>query len=296
MKAWQIPTDLTQIKAARGYAAPAVIAVVMLALVIYLAKPHSAYVAPPDPPLTPEYKLVFMDHFDTLDLARGGADRKPHTWYPGVWWSSKKTALSNIAVNGSILSLTWNRNQAPGTDTQTTIATLSPDKLIFKAWRYGYFEARMRWDVVKGAWPAFWLISVQDATGQNVYNGTKRAGEIDVFEGQGAHPKIFYGTIHEWINSHTDHPSRDNAFQLPEGTDMSQFHTYGLLWTPGKVTWYFDDLPLHTEPTPEVFDKQDYFLVLTMQEGVDWTGDDLSGVTAPRMTLNVDWVKVWQKQ
>jgi beta-glucanase (GH16 family) len=61
------------------------------------------------------------------------------------------------------------------------------------------------------------------------------------------------------------------------------------------VTWYFDDHPLHTEPTPEVFDRQDFFLVLTMQAGVNWRVGDLSGVDANRMKMDVDWVRVWQK-
>lgn len=276
------------------------LAVVTFAFIAILAPPHSLCAAQPDvPPQASGYKLAFEDNFNTLDLATDGPgeDQKSrvHTWYPGVWWSSKPTELGNISVSKSILALTWTRNH-PGRDTRTSITTLSHDKRQFKAWRYGYFEARMRWDVVKGAWPAFWLIPVQDATGQNVYDGVKKTGEIDIFEGQGGLPHTFYGTIHEWwLNTGTDHSNRNNAFHLPEDADMSQFHTYGLLWKPGQVTWYFDNHPLHSEKTPEIVDRQDFYLVLTMQEGVNWTGDDLSGVTATRMTLNVDWVRVWQK-
>jgi beta-glucanase (GH16 family) len=234
--------------------------------------------------------MVFVDEFDALDLSPDG--QGVHTWYEGVWYNQKHAPLRNISAAGSILSLTWRRGQDAE---DTSITTLSRDAQHFKAWRYGYFEARMRWNVVKGAWPAFWLIPVQNATGQDVYDGTKRSGEIDVFEGLGDHPHTFYGTIHEWINSKTDHASRDNTFRLPRDADMSQFHTYGLLWIPGKVTWYFDNRPLHTEETPAIVDKQDFFLVLSMQEGQDWKYGDLSGVTAPSMTLNVDWVRVWQK-
>jgi len=276
--------------------AAATICVAILAFAVILAARHIQSAKPGGegagaPALEAQgYKLVFADDFDTLDL--GSGDSKAHTWYSGVWFSPEEPEPTNISANKSILSLTWSSAQGPA---DTSITTLSRDKRKFKAWRYGYFEARMRWEPVKGAWPAFWLIPVQDATGQDIYNGTKRSGEIDVFEGQGEQPHTFFGTIHEWTNSHTDQASRNNAFQLPSDTDMSQFHTYGALWTPGNITWYYDNRPLHSEPTPPIFDQQDFFMVLTMQEGRNWKNGDLSGVTAPRMTLNVDWVKVWQK-
>jgi beta-glucanase (GH16 family) len=235
------------------------------------------------------YKPVFVDEFDKIDLSPNGLGA--HSWYEGVWWYSKHAPLGNISASGSTLSLTWQRGQSA---TETTISTLSRDGHNFAAWRYGYFEARMRWDVVKGAWPAFWLIPVQSLNNRDVYNGTKESGEIDIFEGQGDHPHTFYGTIHDWINLH-DHASKKNAFALADNTDFSQYHVYGLLWTPGKVTWYLDNQPLHSESAPAIFDQQDFFLVLGMQEGDDWKAGNLSGVTAATMTLNVDWVRVWQK-
>jgi beta-glucanase (GH16 family) len=251
------------------------------------ARSQSKQLAPP--PQAEGCRLVFADEFDADDLSPDGAG--VHTWYEGVWWYHKHAPLSNISIEGSVLSLKWARGQEAS---DTSISTLSRDAHHFAAWRYGYYEARMRWDVVRGAWPAFWLIPVQDAEDKAVYNGTKETGEIDIFEGQGDHPHTFYGTIHDWVNLH-DHANRDNTFQLSDNVDFSEFHTYGLLWTPGEVTWYFDNHPLHSEKTPAIFDRQDFFLVLGMAAGEDWKAGNLSGVPAPSMTLNVDWVRVWQK-
>jgi len=245
----------------------------------------------PDKPAPPSqaqgYKLVFADEFDTLDLSPDG--RGIHEWYEGIWFNHQHAPRKNISVANSMLCLKWERGQR---STDTSITTLSPYLQNFAVWRYGYFEARLRWDVVKGAWPAFWLIPVEDATGQDIYNGMKESGEIDIFEGQGDEPHVFYGTIHDWLNLH-DQANRNNAFPLPRNVDLNQFHTYGLLWTPGKVVWYLDNQPLHSESTPAVFDRQNFFLVLGMQE--DWKAGNLSGVTASSMTLNVDWVRVWQQ-
>ncbi len=33
-----------------------------------------------------------------------------------------------------------------------------------KTFRYGYFEARMKWSAGRGAWPGFWLYSYRHAT------------------------------------------------------------------------------------------------------------------------------------
>ena len=244
---------------------------------------------PAAPPQAQGYKLVFADHFDTLDLSPDG--RGVHEWYEGIWFNHQHAPRQNISAANSMLCLKWEQGQGA---VDTSITTLSPHSGKYAAWRYGYFEARLRWDVVNGAWPAFWLIPVQDATGQDIYNGTKESGEIDIFEGQGDQPHVFYGTIHDWVNLH-DHANRNNAFPLPANLDFNHFHTYGLLWTPGKVTWYLDNQPLHSENTPAVFDRQDFFIVLSMQEGADWKAGNRSGVTASRMTLNVDWVGVWQR-
>jgi beta-glucanase (GH16 family) len=241
------------------------------------------------PQQDPAYKLVFSDDFNTLDLSPDGLGI--HAWYEGVWFNKKHAPLANISASSSVLSLVWKSNQGSA---DTSITTLSQDFQNLHGWRYGYFEARVKWNPVTGAWPAIWLIPVQDATGQSIYSGVRESGEIDIFEGQGDHPDTFFGTIHDWVNF-GDNASKNNAFQLPAGTDFSQFHIYGMLWSPGTVTWYFDNQPLHSENTAAIFDKQDFFLVLSMQEGANWTSGNLSGVTSSDMTLNVDWVRVWQK-
>jgi len=244
---------------------------------------------PVPPAQATAYKLAFDEEFDTLDLSPDGSGA--HSWYEGVWFNQWRAPRSNISVHSSSLSLAWRRGQvAP----DTSVATLARDKQHFEAWRYGYFEARMKWDVVRGAWPGFWLLPVDDATGNSTYDGIRESGELDVFEGLGEHPHNFYGTIHDWVNF-KDTASKENTFPLPENIDLSDYHTYGALWVPGKVTWYFDNRPLHSEKTPAVFDKQKYCLILTIQEGVNMKAGDMSGVDANTITLKVDWVRVWQK-
>jgi hypothetical protein len=234
------------------------------------------------------YQMVFHDEFDELALSPNG--RGAYTWYNGVWFNHQHAPPANISVSNSVMTLLWTAGQ-PSFD--TSIATLSHDKTRYHAWRYGYFDARLRWDVVNGAWPAFWMIPVQDAVGTDIYAGQKESGEIDIFEGQGDQPYTYFATIHDWLHL-KDSANQNNVVKLSASVDLSQFHSYGLLWTPGQMTWYLDGVPIHAEVAPPIFDKQDFFVVIGMQEGADWKAGDRSGVSATSMKMDVDWFRVWQ--
>lgn len=266
---------------------------ISLAGALFLTANLSVQSASPAPPLKLSgYRLVFADEFNTLDL--GTADdrpsAKPHKWYEGVWFSHRHAPLDRFKVANSALSLQWRRGQQQPDSSISTFSRNSPD---YHAWRYGYFEARMKWTPLKGAWPAFWLIPVPPPGQRMPYE----SGEIDMFEGQGSEPHAFFGTIHRWRGSQElASSSANNRFSVPSNTDFASYHTYGLLWVPGSITWYFDGVPLHSEPTYEIFDKQDYFMILGMQEGSNWKSGDLTGVTAQTLTLTIDWVRVWQRK
>jgi beta-glucanase (GH16 family) len=236
------------------------------------------------------YSLVFEDNFRPLDLSFDG--RGDHKWYNGVWFRHQLPPNSNIETTNGYLSIHWRREQGIP---ETSITTLSHDLHHFRAWRYGYFEAQMKWKPVRGSWPAFWLIPVQDAQRTNTYGGTRESGEVDIFEGQGERTHDYYATIHDWVNGKDAHNNGSNSrLTLPLQTDYGQWHTYGLLWTPGRVTWYFDDLPVLSESTYHVFDMQDYYLALTEQVGPNWKYGSTDGVDESDMSLDVRWVRVWQ--
>jgi beta-glucanase (GH16 family) len=234
------------------------------------------------PPQASGYTLMFSDDFNSLNLSPNGVGS--FNWYdPGMFWESP-APYSNISTSNSALSLLWKNGQ--GTS-DTSLATAAKDGSSYRAWRYGYFEARMRWDTVTGAWPAIWLIPVQGIT-----CGGCEQGELDIFEGQGVSPNVFTGTIHDW-NSPTGAHSAGKNYNLGS-VDLSQYHTYGVLWTPGQVTWYFDNQALYSFPTYSIFDQQKYYLIIGSQEGANWSYGNLSNVTASQIGVNVDWVRVWQ--
>jgi beta-glucanase (GH16 family) len=123
-------------------------------------------------------------------------------------------------------------------------------------------------------------------------------GEIDIFEGQGNTPTTYYGTYHEWQNGSTDiqNNANSNSWKAPAGTDMAAYHTYGLLWTPGQFTWYFDNQKIISATYSGTtgaswFDNNDYYIILGSQVN-GWGSNTGASGTIP---LNVQWVHVWQQ-
>jgi hypothetical protein len=237
------------------------------------------------------YNLMFSDDFTTLNLSpnREGA----YNWYEGIWWNSTVSPISDISASNSIMTLNWMNGQ--GTSS-TDVSGCSQNGSNCHAFRYGYFEASMKWDPTTGSWPAFWMIPVEDITGADVVNGVRESGEIDIFEGQGATPYTYYGTIHDWKNNVDVYNNNStNAHTLPSGTDLTQYHTYGVLWVQGTISWYFDNKLLGSASTDAIFDEQTFYPVFSSQVGVNWTYGNLTGVTATTIPLSVDWVRIWQK-
>jgi beta-glucanase (GH16 family) len=200
-----------------------------------------------------------------------------------------------MEASSGALDLDWTRSSWSGSGLcDATVEGESNSGLSGQSFRYGYFEARMKWDVTTGAWPAFWMIPVEGIW------GATETGELDVFEGQGApaNAHTYYGTVHDWVRMNgtsvdVANNQGSNAAVLA-GVDLTQWHTYGVLWVPGKVTWYFDNSPVISAATYPIFDQQNFYLMLGAQEGVNFVSGNMTGVTATSLNLYVDWVKAWQ--
>jgi beta-glucanase (GH16 family) len=246
------------------------------------------------------YHEVFRDDFDKLD--RSVWD--DHIWYddpPDPAWTGFQTVGSGVLHLRTSRDFHWGPEASNNWPINTV--TTQSSGLTFTQ---GYFEARMKWTGAQGAWPGFWLISYRHATNAswpsvNPYcadNDLAAAlcysAELDVFEGQGAEPNVFYGTIHR--NSSNDYGvddvQNDNNAQRQTVDLSADFHRYGMLWTDSSVTWYLDDEPLMTAP---VYDStnQPMFLLLQMWVG-GWSGDP-DASTPDVLQTQVDYVDVWQK-
>lgn len=113
---------------------------------------------------------------------------------------------------------------------------------------YGYVEAKIKLPYGKGFWPAFWT-----------FTDNPSYQEIDIFEmTQGALEECHRtpehqfrdSIIHAGTNIHLlscDTLCCDDPYSSPSTyliNDFTQWHTYGLEWSPTRIIWYVDGYPV----------------------------------------------------
>ena len=147
--------------------------------------------------------------------------------------------------------------------------------------RYGYVEMRARLPRGKGLWSAFWLLHQNEAD---------RRPEIDVVEYIGDKPNIAYQTYHYYENWNL----RSTPTMEAAGPDYSQdFHTYGVKWEPGRITWYVDGQATNTYNSGNVSWEEMYLLV-NLALGGWWAGDP-DGSTPFPARMTIDYIRAYQQ-
>jgi beta-glucanase (GH16 family) len=109
-------------------------------------------------------------------------------------------------------------------------------------------------------------------------------------------PTLLYATLHGPVSG------SDNYQQWQEQMGSTLFtagyHTYGVIWRPGAITWTFDGVPYATA-TPDTltpsaqwaFAGHTFHIMLDLAVG-GWPGPPAAGAPFPA-TLDVDWVRLY---
>ena len=193
------------------------------------------------PPNDSNYEKVWWDEFNDTSL-----NREKWDYYVGGWNASEvqncyKDSPENVNVSGGSLNLVGlykpglTCNQGRNGDF-TSGFVHTKDK---KAWTYGYFEARIKMPTNKSTWPAFWM-SPQEAK----YGGWPKSGEIDIVETKGSNLNYAASDAH-WGISSVDKSHSQRVIETDKFSDASQWHTYGVKWTEGKLEFYIDGNRYH---------------------------------------------------
>src|SRR6185312_14569394 len=135
------------------------------------------------------YQLVWSDEFN-------GTSVDPNNWVfetGGGGWGNKELEYyqaANATVSNGNLVITA-KKQRVGANAYTSARMKTQGLHQFT---YGRIEARVKLPVVKGLWPAFWML------GSNITTvNWPNCGEIDVMEHINT-DSLVYGTIH-WYNN-----------------------------------------------------------------------------------------------
>ena len=165
------------------------------------------------------------------------------------------------------------------------------------SFQYGKLEFRAAVPEAQGFWPAAWLLGNNIAT-----VNWPACGEQDVLERVNAalSPDWNEGSVHG--PGFTGGTGLGVTYNFPAGQTASQFHTYGMVWAKGAVTYYVDQIPYATFNTGSLngltgavwpFDSgQSNFILLNLAIGGDFPGPPDSSTPFPSEML-VDYVRIY---
>ena len=159
--------------------------------------------------------------------------------------------------------------------------------------KYGYIEARIKLPKGKGTWPAWWMFPVD---GSN----WPACGEIDIMEEVGVDPNLVSSSFHCITYNHTDHTQKTHEMYCVGAEEG--FHVYALEWTEDYMRTYVDGTEqLYFENDHENNNDswpfyKPFFLILNVAWGGSWGGYAGVDESALPVTMEVDYVRVWQKK
>lgn len=259
------------------------------------APPDPEQAAPADPTPRdlppPGYALVFEEEFlgDALDPARWNALDEPRR--------DARSTPDAVEVGGGVLTVTTFTEAG----VHKTGFLTSEGKVEA---RYGFFEARIRFNASPGGWCAFWLAAPTIGT---PLGDPGRAGvEIDVVEhratdagGWDALADMVALNLN-WDGYDENKKNVQRVLALPNGAPVQgEWHTYAVLWTETGYTFYVDDMALWTTAAALSHRPQDLRLTCEVEDA-SWAGfvpDGGYGSRAASVTrMEVDWVRVWQAE
>ena len=240
----------------------------------------------------------------TLDENFDGNKLNEKLWTPRFPWDGpqpgqlQRYAPENVIVANGVASFkvekkAGHENNDPklGSREYTSGLIQSYDK-----WTqlYGYFEARIKVPFVRGLWPAYWMMPDRGAaSGLEMWkrrDTAKGAMEIDIMEILSEWGPGRNSVATHWDGYGSDHKQWGTT-QIYYGPTPDGYHVFGLLWEPGKLTWYVDGKKVAEQINERVSNVPAY-LKFNVQMG-GWATKDVDVANLPA-TMDVDYTRAWQ--
>ncbi|WP_088654149.1 family 16 glycosylhydrolase [Geofilum rhodophaeum] len=252
-----------------------------------------------------QYQLVWEEDFEGTSLH---TDVWNYETGVGVWNTGANAELQhyraeNVAVGpdgegNSALIITARRENFNGYDfTSGRIQTRGKVGV-----KYGKIEARIKLPVLEnGLWPAFWMLGTQ--------NGWPASGEIDILEAGHAEgiansqqDRTLNGALH-WQHE-GNYAGYGPQWTAPEGTNLYDYNTFTLIWTPSTIQMFLNDLETPyfemdiSGTDAEEFRDWPHYFVLNLAVGGSFPGiTNPTAITAPfPAQMFVDYIRVYQRE
>jgi beta-glucanase (GH16 family) len=256
----------------------------------------------------PSGTLVWSDEFANSTGTNAQPNKLVWTYDAGAggWGNSE---LENYCAWGSTTSpcSTASPNAFVDTNGYLNIVAEQPSNGVYTAARlkteglfsfqYGRIEVRAQLPEAQGFWPAFWLMGNNIAT-----VNWPACGEMDVLEriNAASSPDWNDGSIH---GTGFTGNNLGTQYDFPAGQTAAGWHTYGMIWSKGSVSYYIDTpaTPYATYTPSSIsgfsgavwpFDAGPSFIILNLAVGGSWPGSPNSSTPFPS-TMLVDYVRVY---
>ena len=227
------------------------------------------------------WRLTFSDEFDgeSLDLRK---------WNPRDPWEVVRNQelqayVSNaFSVRDGILRILAEKRKAfyDGATREYSSGMMTTYGKFSQ--QYGRFEIRCKVPKGKGLWPAFWLLPMPLGW----------PPEIDVMEIIGQETDRVHLTHHWLTNEKTGKTDSDTGSH--RGPDFSaEFHNFAAEWDETAIRWFVDGVERHR--SVRSIPRLPMYLLVNLAVGGGWPGDPDENTRFPA-ALEVDWVRVWEKE
>ena len=238
------------------------------------------------------YTLVWQDEFET-GSELNAADWKHEVQNAGWVNHELQNYVNHKTPDGALVTQVKN-----GT---LRITALKENGKIYsgrvyahvkEGWTYGYIEASIKLPKGKGTWPAFWMMPVN-------FRSWPADGEIDIMEEVGYHPDYVSSSLH--ANAHVHSNGTQVTHEMYCKGAEGEFHTYAIEWTAQNITTFvdgkkqlsYDNRGLGRDDWPY---NDPFYVIFNLAWGGDWGGSQGVDENALPATMEVDYVRVFQKK
>jgi beta-glucanase (GH16 family) len=206
------------------------------------------------------------------------------------YWTDNSTGDNPFSLSGGALTINATdvgAGNTPGGGNLSYTSGVMTTQGSFSQ-RYGYFEMRAQLPQGVGMWPAFWMLT----------NNSNQTGgwppELDAMEAFGAPSTTgSYGVgggsnqAHWAVHSQNASQQAGN-WATVNGNIYNQYHTYGVLWSPSTLTFYYDGQQVAQTPTPSDYTLPMY-LIANLAVGGYWPGN----ATGESGAMKIDYIRAF---
>ncbi|HEY3328916.1 MAG TPA: glycoside hydrolase family 16 protein [Capsulimonadaceae bacterium] len=246
------------------------------------------------PPVDGDWVQTFNDDFNGTTLDEKLWNNKP--FGNGVQTQLQHYSKQNAVVeNGFLKQIAEKRPGFFNADPKMAPKAYASNYIdTFGKWKqqYGYFEARIKLPTARGLWPAFWMMPDRGESFERHERSTTRNDgmEFDIMEQLAEWGPGRYNIATHWDDYGADHKHWGNSSTY-YGPTADNFHNFGMLWEPGKLTFYVDGIKKAEQISDRIGTAPEHF-ILNIQIG-GWATTDVDDSKLPDAMV-VDYVRAWQ--